>query len=276
MPELPEVETVVRGLIRERLVGARITAVELRCPRIFGCQPDRLRQALTGRRVRRVGRRAKYIVLDLDDHARVLIHLRMTGKLRFSDGQTPAGCHDHVILTLSNGRRLIYNDTRKFGRFVLCDAAVNPLSPLGPEPLEPGFTRACLSRQLAGRRRKIKPLLLDQTIVAGLGNIYVDEALWRARIHPERPADLLTPQDLGRLHRAIRQVLSDAVKNRGATLGNGQTNFYGVAGHRGRNADRLNVFRRDGLPCPRCGAMLARRVVAQRGTHFCPTCQQVN
>ncbi len=275
MPELPEVETVVRGLVREGLAGLRITSVEVRWPRIFGHQPDRLRQALTDRRVARIGRRAKYIVLDLDDGARVLIHLRMTGKLRFGDGQTPAGSHDHVILSLSDGRRLFYNDTRKFGRFVLCDAATDPLASLGPEPLEPGFTGSCLARQLAGHRRMIKPLLLDQTVVAGLGNIYVDEALWRARIHPETPADRLTPRELARLHRAIRQVLSDAVKNRGTTLGNGESNFYSVAGRRGRHADRLQVFRRDGLPCPRCRTMLARRVVAQRGTHYCPVCQPV-
>ena len=275
MPELPEVETVVRGLRAAGLPGARIAAVEVRCPRIVGGAPGALRQTVVGRRVVAVGRRGKYIVVDLDDGARVLIHLRMTGKLRFGDAATPLGPHDHVGFTLADGRRLIYNDTRRFGRILPCIGAADPLAALGPEPLESAFTPACLARRLTGRRSRIKPLLLDQTIVAGLGNIYVDEALWAARIHPESPADRLGPAELRRLHRAIRHVLSVAVANQGTTLGRGQSNFYSVAGRRGRNADRLKVFRRDGQPCPRCGTTLARAVVAQRGTHFCPACQRL-
>ena len=275
MPELPEVETVVRGLRAEGLEGARIVNVEVRCPQIAAGAPGALRRAATGRRVDRVARRGKYIVIVLDNAQRVLIHLRMTGKLRFGDARTPLGPHDHVSFALDDGRRLIYNDTRRFGRIRSCGAGPDPLSALGPEPLDSGFTPSCLARRLAGRRRRIKPLLLDQAVVAGLGNIYVDEALWAARIHPETPADALGPQALGRLHRAIRQVLKKGVDNQGTTLGSGLTNFYSVAGRRGRNADRLKVFRRDGLPCPRCGATLVRAVVAQRGTHFCPTCQRI-
>lgn len=273
MPELPEVETVVRGLIAHGLVGAQIIAIDLRCPQIFGAKPRALLQALTGRSVAQVGRRAKYIVLDLDDGARVLVHLRMTGKLHFIDAATPVGKHDHVVITFTDQRRLVYNDTRKFGRFVLCSPTVNPLAPLGPEPLEASFTLACFKARLDRHKRKIKPVLLDQTVVAGLGNIYVDESLWLAGIHPERPAGSLTPQELKALHRAIRQVLAAAVRHSGTTLGSGQTNFYSVPGHRGRHAGHLNVFRRDGQPCPRCRTILARSVVAQRGTHFCPCCQ---
>jgi formamidopyrimidine-DNA glycosylase len=275
MPELPEVETIVRGLRAAGLPGARIAGVDVRCARIVGGAPEVLRQTVVGRRVVRVGRRGKYIVVDLDEGARVLIHLRMTGKLRFGDAGTPLGPHDHVSFTLGDDRRLIYNDTRRFGRILPCGGA-DPLAPLGPEPLESAFTPACLARRLAGRRRQIKPLLLDQTVVAGLGNIYVDEALWAARIHPGTPAARLGPAELRRLHRAIRHVLSVAVANQGTTLGRGQTNFYSVAGRRGRHADRLKVFRRDGQPCPRCGTTLARAVVAQRGTHFCPACQRLD
>lgn len=273
MPELPEVETVVRDLRAHRLVGARIDTVVLRCSRIFGNDPAPLLRAMPGRRIVQVGRRAKYIVIDLDDGARILVHLRMTGKLRILDGGTATDKHDHVELALDDGRRLIYNDTRKFGRFTLCTPTLNPLAPLGPEPLEPAFTLACFTRRLAGRKRAIKPLLLDQTVLAGLGNIYVDESLWLAGIHPERPANSLTPAERRALHRAIRKVLTAAVENNGTTLGGGQTNFYSVAGRRGRHADRLNVFRQDGSPCPRCAAILVRSVVAQRGTHFCPNCQ---
>ena len=273
MPELPEVETVVRDLRAQGLVGARITAVDLHWPRIFGENPAALLRALPGRKIAQVGRRAKYIVIDLDDGARVLVHLRMTGKLLLLDKAATPGKHDHVVLTFDDRRRLAYNDTRKFGRFTLCTPALNPLAVLGPEPLEPTFTLACLKHQLAGHKRFIKPLLLDQTVLAGLGNIYVDESLWQAGIHPERPANTLTPAELRALHRAIRQVLALAVANCGSTLGGGQSNFYSVAGRRGQHADGLKVFRLNGKPCPRCAAILVRSVVAQRGTHFCPKCQ---
>ncbi len=275
MPELPEVETVVRDLRTHGLEQAVIRAVEIRWPRtISGLPPERFVGALTGRTVTRISRRAKYIVLSLDSGCRLLIHLRMTGKLRFASQEEQPGKHDHVVITLWDGRRLFFNDTRKFGRFHLCAADEDPLAGLGPEPLEAAFTVAVLRERLAGRSRMIKPQLLDQTCVAGLGNIYVDESLWQARIHPERRADTLTPAEIRRLHAAIRLVLGRAVENCGTTLGTGEANFYSVAGHRGRNADELNVFRRDGQPCPRCGTVLVRSVVAQRGTHFCPECQK--
>jgi len=274
MPELPEVETVVRDLRAHGLEHALIREVDVRWPRTVGGRPERFAQALRGQTIARLGRRAKYLVAELASGDRLLIHLRMTGKLRFAlPGERP-GRHDHVVLTLGDGRRLIFNDTRKFGRLTLVPAGADPLAGLGPEPLDDAFTEAVLRRQLAGKSRMIKPLLLDQKTVAGLGNIYVDEALWQARIHPERRADTLSAAERQRLHAAIREVLQRAVDNCGTTLGEGEANFYSVAGRRGRNADALQVFRRDGLPCPRCGATLARSVVAQRGTHFCPHCQK--
>ena len=182
--------------------------------------------------------------------------------------------HDHVSLHLTDGRELIFNDTRKFGRFRLTQPGDDPFAALGPEPLEADFTPTLFKQRLKGKTRQIKPLLLDQTTVAGLGNIYVDEALWQARIHPERRADTLTAAEIRRLHAAIRTVLQRAIDNAGTTLGSGEANFYSVAGRRGRNADALKVFRRDGMPCPRCGTVIDRIVVAQRGTHFCPRCQK--
>lgn len=274
MPELPEVETVVRDLRAHGLVNARIRDVVVRWPRTVGGDPAAFRRGLAGRTITGLTRRAKHIVAALDSGDRLIVHLRMTGKFRFAAPGERTGPHDHVVLALADGRRLVFNDTRKFGRFRLVAAgASDPLASLGPEPLEKGFTAACLRGRLAGKRRLLKPLLLDQTTVAGLGNIYVDEALWQAQLHPERRADTLTDAEVSRLHAAIRDVLKRAVDNGGTTLGSGQANFYSVAGHRGRNADGLSVFRRDGQPCPRCGAILARTVVGQRGTHFCPACQ---
>ena len=275
MPELPEVETVVRDLRAHGLEQAVIRKVDVRWPRmVSGTTPDRFVSALAGRTIVRLSRRAKYIVAALDSGDRLLIHLRMTGKLRFAEPHERPGKHDHVVIALTDGRRLVFNDTRKFGRFQLVGTASDSLDSLGPEPLDAAFTAEVLRRQLRGKRRMIKPLLLDQTTVAGLGNIYVDESLWQAKIHPERCADTLSAAEINRLHTAIRDVLQRAVDNCGTTLGEGKTNFYSVAGRRGQNADDLRVFRRDGLPCPRCGTTLARSIVGQRGTHFCPLCQK--
>ncbi len=276
MPELPEVETVVRDLRAHGLEQAVIRDAVIRWPRTVGGQPGRFRRALAGRTVVRLSRRAKYIVAALDSGDHLLIHLRMTGKLRFAGPGERPGKHDHVVLLLADGRRLFFNDTRKFGRLLLVPAGDDPLAGLGPEPLEEAFTLTVFRSRLGGTRRALKPLLLDQTTVAGLGNIYVDEALWRARLHPERRADTLSAAETRRLHAAIREVLQRAVDNGGTSLGDGEANFYSVAGRRGRNADALRVFRRDGLPCPRCGTALARSVVGQRGTHFCPQCQRLD
>lgn len=274
MPELPEVETVVRDLRAHALEGAVICGADIRWPRtVAGLTPQAFAAAVTGRTVLNVTRRAKYIVLALDSGDRLLIHLRMTGKLRFAPAAEPLGPHDHAALRLSGKRQLVFNDTRKFGRIRLVPPAADPFADIGPEPLEDAFTLDVLRARLRGRSRQLKPLLLDQSTVAGLGNIYIDEALWQARLHPERRADTLTAAETRRLHAAIRDVLRRAVENCGTTLGRGQSNFYSVAGRRGNNADALNVFRRDGLPCPRCGALLSRSVVSQRGTHFCARCQ---
>ncbi len=276
MPELPEVETVVRDLRAHGLEGAVIRSVAVRWPRTVGGAPEAFARALAGRTVARLSRRAKYIVAELDSGCRLLIHLRMTGKLRFAQPGERPGAHDHVVIDLSDGRRLIFNDTRKFGRLRLVPyGAADPLAALGPEPLDPSFAFETLRARLRGRQRLLKPLLLDQTVIAGLGNIYVDEALWHARLHPRRCADTLTPAEVRRLHAAIRAVLQRAVDNGGTSLGDGEANFYSVAGRRGRHADELSVFRRDGEPCPRCGAALARLVVGQRGTHICPACQPI-
>ncbi len=274
MPELPEVETVARDLKAASLVGRRIEAVHVRWPRIIATPaPAVFVERLRGTRIRDVGRRAKYLVLPLDTGDTLLIHLRMTGRLALPPSEHPLDPHEHLILTLDDGRDVRYHDTRKFGRWYLVDDPAQVLGDLGPEPLSEAFTPTWFYNALHARRRQLKPLLLDQRFIAGLGNIYVDEALWHARLHPQRLSQTLSRTESDALHTAIRTVLERAIVNMGTTLGTGEANFYSVGRRRGRNQDALAVFRRTGELCPRCGTPIVRLVVAQRGTHICPACQ---
>jgi formamidopyrimidine-DNA glycosylase len=204
----------------------------------------------------------------------LLIHLRMTGSLSVKSAAEPHDAAERTALILDDGREIRFRDTRKFGRWTLTDDPDAVLGRLGPEPLSDAFTAAVLRSALQAHNRMLKPLLLDQHVVAGLGNIYVDEALWDARLHPCRLSRSLSAAESRRLHGAIRRVLQRGVDGMGTTLGSGMTNFYSVAGRRGRNQDALNVFRRHGDPCPRCQRTLERITVAQRSTHLCPRCQQ--
>ena len=257
MPELPEVETVVRDLKEAGLGGRSI-----------------LKAAVHWARIEAVSRRGKFIVISLSTGQVLLIHLRMTGKLSFAPTGTHRSKHQHVILALDDGRELRFEDTRKFGRWYLLDDAQTRLGNLGPEPLEAGFTARSLTAILSRHARMLKPLLLDQQVIAGLGNIYVDEALWDAALHPCRLSNSVSVDDAARLRRAIRKVLRRGVRAMGTSLGNASTNFYSVAGRRGRNKDGLRVFRRVGEPCPRCRTPIERLVVAQRSSHVCPSCQE--
>ena len=274
MPELPEVETVVRDLRRAGLENRQIRRVLVGWPRIVaGVTAAGLAKALEGTVIRGISRRAKFIVIELDRRRFLLIHLRRTGRFaldRRFERRTP---HEHVILELDDGRTLHFEDPRKFGRWVLTTTPERDLGRLGPEPLEPSFTRERFAERMRRFRRQLKPLLLDQSFVAGIGNIYADEALWTARLHPCRRSDSLSGQEIARLHKAIRAVLMRGVRNQGTSLGTASTNFYSAGGRRGRNQDGLNVFRRDGEACPACQSTILRLVVGQRGTHICPKCQ---
>jgi len=275
MPELPEVETVVRGLNDSRLCGCKILNVKIGWPRtIANHSVTTFNDKIRDRVITSVIRRGKYIVITLDNQARLFIHLRMTGKLLIKPAAFNPGQHDHVVFTLHDKRRLVFNDTRKFGRITLIECEDCPTDKLGPEPLSRNFTPALFRVALHCKKRQLKPLLLDQSFVAGLGNIYVDEALWQARLHPERIAGSLSNAECDALHRAIRAVLKKGIKNCGTTLGGGSSNFYSVAGNKGHNADHLNVFRRTGEPCPACGSTIIRIIVGQRSTHLCPACQK--
>jgi formamidopyrimidine-DNA glycosylase len=274
VPELPEVQTIVDVLNASGLPGCRIREVSVFWPKtIATSSPESFCSQLAGRTISAVRRRAKYIILELIPESFLLIHLRMTGRLELMDKPVTPTAHVHVVLELDHGRSLVFQDTRKFGRFFLTSTPDRIIGALGPEPLTPAFSAQSLAVQLNRHQRMIKPLLLDQTFVSGLGNIYVDEALWTASIHPQRPSHSLSWQEIKALHRAIRSVLRQAIRNGGTSLGTGKGNYVSPHRAQGSNGRQLNVFRRAGQPCKRCGRTIQRIVVAQRGTHVCPGCQ---
>jgi formamidopyrimidine-DNA glycosylase len=230
-------------------------------------------RALAGRQIVGLGRRGKYLILTLQDGAALIVHLRMTGRLRWKESGAVRDRHLRVVLYLDDGSELHFEDQRKFGRLYLVDgpdAMAAVLAKMGPEPLDEGFSKGRLLALLSGRSARLKPLLLDQRFVAGLGNIYVDEALFRARLHPLRISGSLTPREVARLHEGIVDALRQGIENRGTTL-SAYRDSWGTAG---RNQERLLVFRQQGNPCPRCGTPIEKMRVAGRGTHLCPRCQR--
>ena len=274
MPELPEVQTVVDNLNALGISGHTITKASVHWPKtIAPMTPTRFRKQIKGLTINGFSRRGKYLVVHLSQGWTLLIHLRMTGRLNWTPTGIRRGKHEHVVLQLDLANELRFHDTRKFGRLFLTQTPQTILDKIGPEPLERSFTRKRLHHMLKAKKRQMKPLLLDQAFVAGLGNIYVDEALWEARIHPLRGSSTLAIEEIVALHKAIRLVLQRGLNNMGTSLGTGKGNFYSVAGRKGRNADELKVFRRTGEACPRCGITIERLTVGQRSTHICPACQ---
>lgn len=272
MPELPEVETVRRTLY-DKIVGRQIERVEVITPRqIYHPDSDTFRAELDGARFTDIERRGKWLLFRLGPMT-LVAHLRMSGHLYVCEPSRPREKHLHVIFHLDNATELRYEDQRKFGGFHLLGPKGEGMPPglaaLGPEPLSDAFTPEALQLALAGRRTPVKAALLNQAIVAGLGNIYVDEALFCARIHPERQASTLAPDDIARLHGCIRSVLERAVEKRGTTF----SLYFDGEGAEGDMYDELNVFDRTGEPCPVCGTPIVKLAVAQRGTHVCPACQ---
>jgi len=270
MPELPEVETVVRGL-RGPLVGRTIISAQYDYPGGLVVPDGPIFTArIANQPIRSVGRRGKYIVIKLDPDT-LIIHLKMTGRLYVvpDDATDHADRWVHFLFQLDNAHQLRFSDSRKFGRVYLVDDPAEVLGRLGPEPLADDFTldafRACFAR----RKGALKPLLLNQAIVAGVGNIYADEALYRARLHPLRRADTLTDDELVALYTALRQVLADGITREGASV-----NWYRKPdGTKGNAQTGLQVYGHAGEPCPRCGTPILKTVVGQRGTHLCPACQ---
>ena len=274
MPELPEVQTVVDDLIAAGVPGTVISGARVFWKNTIGTHsPAAFCQQIRNRQISGISRRGKYIIFQLQPEMALLVHLRMTGRFTLAAAGSKRTRHDHVILRLDNGRQLRFHDTRKFGRLFLVPVSDTITGHLGPEPLSAGFTAKKLAAMLSSRKRQLKPLLLDQSFIAGLGNIYVDEALWAARLHPLSSAASLNTEQARRLHCAIRKVLQQGLKSAGTTLGSGQANFYSLEGKTGRNRSFLKVFRRTGQACPRCQNPVERLVVGQRSTHICSRCQ---
>ena len=274
MPELPEVQTIVTLLAQQNISGRRITGASVTWPRsIDGTTPAAFRRMVVGRSIGPVGRRGKYIVIGLSGALTLLIHLRMSGRLNLLPVDTPRNKHEHVVLSLNTDHELRFQDTRKFGRILVTGTPEKVLDCLGIEPLGADFTLDWLRGMLHSRNRQLKPLLLDQRILAGLGNIYVDESLWKAGIHPLRKSHTLSVNEIAKLHKAIPHVLRKGLRNMGTALGTGEANFYFPGSRVGRNAEKLNVFRRTGKACPRCAAKIERIIVAQRSSHVCLRCQ---
>ncbi len=282
MPELPEVETIARRL-RPELVGKKIVKADLLWSRTLATPtPENFKKRIEGQEILAVGRRGKYFVIELSGY-HLFVHLRMSGDLYIKEEDTAPEKHDRLILSLTpgpstlsgtglagEGRRkgkLVFNDTRKFGRVWLVRDPDEVVGGLGLEPLSQDFTAQLLYESLQSRHRQLKPLLLDQSFLAGLGNIYTDEALHRARLHPLTSSDSVNREQAQALWEAIRVVLQEGIRQNGASI----DWVY-------RGGDFQNYFRvydRKGQPCPVCGTAIVRLVVGQRSTHICPECQSI-
>lgn len=271
MPELPEVETIARGLANT-ITGRTIAAVRVSLPKIALAPPDLVfAQALVGERVERVDRRGKYVVMHLSSGRRLVTSLRMTGKLIVQADQAwEPHPYTHVALDFSDGSRLCFSEVRQFGRMRL----VGPDEPwdqaLGIEPLTPHFTPERFIGMLSGRSTQVKVFLLDQRHVVGVGNIYACEALWEARIRPAKRVGALSKPAIRRLHHALVDVLERAIEMRGTSV----DDYVDAEGLRGGFQNKLSVYGREGEPCLRCGSKIVRTVLAQRGTWWCRNCQK--
>jgi len=272
MPELPEVETIARALregaksAQDALLGRRIESAEVLWPRTLANLSAQVFSAqICGQSFRAVTRRGKFLVFPLSSDT-LLIHLRMSGDMRVEGIQdNPVLKHDRLVLNLDNNKRLAFNDTRKFGRAWLLEDPQEVLGSLGPEPFNASLDATSFHEMLTARSRQLKPLLMDQSFMAGLGNIYTDEALHLARLHPLRLSATLSPAEAGRLLAAMRAVLSEGIRRNGASI---DWVYRG-----GDFQNHFRVYGRTGESCPECGGAIERLVVGQRGTHICPNCQ---
>jgi formamidopyrimidine-DNA glycosylase len=269
MPELPEVETIARQLRARGVEGRKILSVKVGWPRtVEPLTVASFSRQICGTTIDQVSRVGKWMMFRLSSGQTILIHLRMAGSFSLEPGR-----HDRIVLELSDGLILYYHDTRKFGRWKLVDHPDEILGRLGPDALTRRFNQTYFADAMHRRHRMIKPLILDQSIVAGLGNIYADEALWKSKVHPERLSDSLSDEELRALFKAIKHVLNVGVKNRGTSLGEGKTNYRDVEGESGGHREEVKAYGRAGRPCARCKTLLRKIIVAQRGTTYCPHCQ---
>lgn len=270
MPELPEVETVVRNL-RQPLIGHTVSAMWHDWDNIIHSpSPEVFANRIIGQKFKAVKRRAKYILCELN-HDILVVHLKMTGRLYVTDADTVHNADKwvHFRLDLDGGKQLRFSDARKFGKVYLTSNIDSITGKLGPEPLEDNFTVGIFNQRLNGRKKNIKALLLDQTFIAGVGNIYADEALLRAKIHPLRTSDSLNQQEISALYETVRIALNAGIQHEGASI-----NWYRKPdGTEGNSQNHFYAYGRNGQPCKQCGTTIEKIRVAQRGTHFCPNCQ---
>ncbi|GAC1615164.1 MAG: bifunctional DNA-formamidopyrimidine glycosylase/DNA-(apurinic or apyrimidinic site) lyase [Candidatus Dormibacteraceae bacterium] len=274
MPELPEVETIA-GDLRPLLLGRRVVGVDLRFPAIVRHpEPEAFERELRGRAFTGLDRRGKYILIHAGGDQELVIHLGMTGQLLLKVPEDAYRPHTHLVIALDNGTELRYSDPRRFGRILLGSepglVAARQLPRLGPEPLDPAFTPGDLHRRLAGRRAPLKLLLLDQSVLAGVGNIYADESCFRAGVRPDRPAGTLKLSRARRLHAALRESLLLGIANRGSSI----DDYVDLYGARGTQQEQLLVYGRGGKPCRACGRPLTLVRLGGRATVFCRRCQR--
>lgn len=269
MPELPEVETTVHAL-RPSLIGRTLIGVwNDWSPHLVALDVAELGWRVNGRTIQASQRRGKYLLFPLSSGDTLIIHLKMSGHLSVVLPETPRHPHVHTIFTLDNGQEWRFRDQRKFGKVYLVADPAQIVGRLGPEPLAPDFTVEILRQRLSHHRRALKPLLLDQAVIAGIGNIYADESLFYAHLHPQRPANTLHEAELWALHAAIQQALNLGIAREGASI----DLYRKPDGTRGDMQNAVKVFRRTGDPCYDCGTPIKRMVLGGRSTHFCPTCQ---
>jgi formamidopyrimidine-DNA glycosylase len=267
MPELPEVETI-KNELAPWVVGQSFTKVTIPDARLVcGCAAKEVRRGLVGQKVESLERRGKYLILHLSNGQALIIHLRMTGSLLLNPKGTDR--HARAVFHLSNGHRFVFNDRRRLGVLWLVGDAHTVVCKLGPEPLDKSFTAAVLQQRLSRHHIPIKAALLDQHIVAGVGNMYADEVLFAARIHPLRKADDLSPAEVRTLHNNIRKILRAAIGSKGASV----DTYVRPEGELGTAHFDFNVAHKGGEPCPICGSPIERVPVQNRGTYFCPRCQ---
>lgn len=274
MPELPEVETIRRSLV-DKVEGRQIHGVEILLPRLIKWPSAHEFQALvTGKTIQQLDRKGKYLILRLEDNMTIVIHLRMTGRLYFVNSGEKPDRFTHIIFDLGTGNKLFYADTRTLGTLYAMPESelwrIAGLASMGPEPLSAEFSPAYFCGLLSARKGRIKALLLNQKLIGGLGNIYVDEALAIAGIDPDRLAYTLNEEEAARLYQAVNQVIDEGINHGGTTF----RDYRDGTGKSGSHQNYLSVYGRKGQPCKRCGAPIERKEVAGRGTHYCPNCQR--
>ncbi|MCF8011147.1 MAG: bifunctional DNA-formamidopyrimidine glycosylase/DNA-(apurinic or apyrimidinic site) lyase [Clostridiales bacterium] len=273
MPELPEVETI-KNTLEKKLTGHYITGTEIYLPKVIGpSTPEEFKKKVKQEKIKSLSRRGKYLLIHITGNKTLVIQLRMTGKLIYMCPQEPVK-HTHVVFYLDNNKELHFIDMRQFGKIILTSTNelnnLPGLKKLGVEPLGSSFTRSILYQKLRRCRVKLKSLLLDQTFIAGIGNIYADEALHRALLNPQRTSNTLNTREITRLYHAIREVLHEGIVHRGTSF----SDYVDGTGNTGNFQEHLRVYSKEGHPCPNCGTKIKRIKISGRSSYFCPYCQR--